>query len=463
MCDSSSIGTNRGTNDRSYAESEALWKIALVKDYQFERPSDEKRGTRASDTSQKYNLMTSIHSPMNERGSDHALLTTNNVFEATTSYSSWKHWRQIDRRFHEGHDIGPNERVKGPYFLRAASLWTKIEKWCCDESKSSTLGGDMKQSFFPGQRILASDLDEPEAKLSALKAVYAFYAGQNGDERTDQGLFGGVFAYNFGRNMHWERWTCLHFGNADKTFLVSSDALEILNTLVCMDLSSGQLQIFQGSTFVPATPSQSEDAILLWFEEHARRLDIGYYEVGKLSQDDDDEAGLSLLQYPSIVDTVNCSRAVTRGVEVVSSAVFCPHDNMFIYSIRMRLLTPEDGVEYQSEEERGFISCQLRSRHWRITKQSRVEEVRGDGVVGEYPLLIEGSYASYNHEGADALATASNFEKGYFTYQSCCEGTSRMLEGYLHFIPGTLEVPTGATFAVRVAPFSLNNAPEFYY
>eukprot|EP00970_Alexandrium_tamarense_P002429 scaffold353_cov201-Alexandrium_tamarense.AAC.5 len=381
MCDSSSVGTNRGTNDRSYAESEALWKIALVKDYQFERPSDEKRGTRASDTSQKYDLMTSIHSPMNERGR---------------------------------------------------------------------------------QRILASDLDEPEAKLSALKAVYAFYAGQNGDERTDQGLFGGVFAYNFGRNMHWERWTCLHFGNADKTFLVSSDALEILNTLVCMDLSSGQLEIFQGSTFVPATPHQSEDAILLWFEEHARRLDIGYYEVGKLSQDDD-EAGVSLLQYPSIVDTVNCSRAVTRGVEVVSSAVFCPHDNMFIYSIRMRLLTPEDGVEYQSEEERGFISCQLRSRHWRITKQSRVEEVRGDGVVGEYPLLIEGSYASYNHEGADALATASNFEKGYFTYQSCCEGTSRMLEGYLHFIPGTLEVPTGATFAVRVAPFSLNNAPEFYY
>ena len=71
----------------------------------------------------------------------------------------------------------------------------------------------------------------------------------------------------------------------------------------------------------------------------------------------------SLLRYPTLADTVNCSRAVTRGVEVVTSAVFVPEMEVFVYSIQIRLLTSEDGEGYLSPEVRGFDTCQLLSRH----------------------------------------------------------------------------------------------------
>ena len=73
---------------------------------------------------------------------------------------------------------------------------------------------------------------------------------------------------------------------------------------------------------------------------------------------------------------------------------------MHIYSIRLRILTPSDGAEYLSPEQRGFTTCQLHSRCWRITYETRVNEVRGEGVVGEYPLLEEGGYRRYSGQSA---------------------------------------------------------------
>ena len=73
---------------------------------------------------------------------------------------------------------------------------------------------------------------------------------------------------------------------------------------------------------------------------------------------------------------------------------------MHIYSIRLRILTPSDGAEYLSPEQRGFATCQLHSRHWRISYENRVNEVRGEGVVGEYPLLEEGGYRRYSGQSA---------------------------------------------------------------
>ena len=40
-----------------------------------------------------------------------------------------------------------------------------------------------------------------------------------------------------------------------------------------------------------------------------------------------------------------------------------------------------------SEEERGFSSCQLDSRHWSMRmRDGSVESVDGSGVVGKYPV-----------------------------------------------------------------------------
>jgi uncharacterized protein affecting Mg2+/Co2+ transport len=90
--------------------------------------------------------------------------------------------------------------------------------------------------------------------------------------------------------------------------------------------------------------------------------------------------------------------------------------SMFAYSIRIRLLTPEDGEEYMSPEQRGFGMCQLVSRHWKICKddpdedEPSIEEVRGDGVIGYYPLLCEGGFVSYQTSDDGRLVGVSSIK-----------------------------------------------------
>lgn len=56
---------------------------------------------------------------------------------------------------------------------------------------------------------------------------------------------------------------------------------------------------------------------------------------------------------------------------------------VFIYDIAIR--------------NRGEQTVQLMSRHWLITDANgKVEEVRGDGVVGEQPVLASGDVHYYN-------------------------------------------------------------------
>mmetsp|Transcript_19489 Transcript_19489/g.42356 ORF Transcript_19489/g.42356 Transcript_19489/m.42356 type:complete len:157 (-) Transcript_19489:424-894(-) len=67
-------------------ESETLWRIALVRDYQFEEAGDE------------HIFHQSIHSPVNSQSD--AFVSTNNLFTASNSFISWTHWRKIDLRLH---------------------------------------------------------------------------------------------------------------------------------------------------------------------------------------------------------------------------------------------------------------------------------------------------------------------------------------------------------------------------
>lgn len=67
------------------SESETLWRLALVKDYQFDGSEDESI------------LHQCIRCSMNE---DDAFLSTDNIFTAENSFISWKHWRKIDLRIH---------------------------------------------------------------------------------------------------------------------------------------------------------------------------------------------------------------------------------------------------------------------------------------------------------------------------------------------------------------------------
>jgi len=62
-----------------------------------------------------------------------------------------------------------------------------------------------------------------------------------------------------------------------------------------------------------------------------------------------------------------------------------PEQNRFVF------------IYYISIQNRGEQTVQLISRHWQITDASgRVQEVRGDGVVGEQPILAPGDEHFYN-------------------------------------------------------------------
>ena len=67
-------------------ESESLWRLALVRDYQFEAKGDANM------------FHQSFHSPANPDGD--AFLSTNDMFTAPNAFTAWKHWRRIDYRLH---------------------------------------------------------------------------------------------------------------------------------------------------------------------------------------------------------------------------------------------------------------------------------------------------------------------------------------------------------------------------
>ncbi len=64
-------------------------------------------------------------------------------------------------------------------------------------------------------------------------------------------------------------------------------------------------------------------------------------------------------------------------------------------------------------ENRGEIPVQLLSRYWHITDaRGRVREVRGEGVIGEQPVIAPG--ATFQYTSGAPLETASGFMSGAY-------------------------------------------------
>jgi len=69
-----------------------------------------------------------------------------------------------------------------------------------------------------------------------------------------------------------------------------------------------------------------------------------------------------------------------------------------------------------SIHNRGKMSAQLLSRHWLITDANgKVDEVRGEGVIGEQPVIAPGG--TYRYSSFSVLETAVG----------CMQGSYRML------------------------------------
>lgn len=101
------------------------------------------------------------------------------------------------------------------------------------------------------------------------------------------------------------------------------------------------------------------------------------------------------------------SNQLTRGIRVTVKSRYLsdrssPARKEFVFAYTIRIANE------------GAVAAQLRSRHWIITDgEGRVQEVRGDGVVGAQPLLQPGQQFEYT--SGCALPTPHGTMEG--TYQ----------------------------------------------
>jgi len=99
-------------------------------------------------------------------------------------------------------------------------------------------------------------------------------------------------------------------------------------------------------------------------------------------------------------------KAVTRDISVSVETRFLegdsdPDEAYFVWAYRITI------------ENMGDETVQLLTRHWQITdNQGRLQEVRGDGVVGEQPTLTPGGKFTYS--SGTPLSTASGFMRGSY-------------------------------------------------
>eukprot|EP00316_Scyphosphaera_apsteinii_P004461 CAMPEP_0119342840 /NCGR_PEP_ID=MMETSP1333-20130426/105563_1 /TAXON_ID=418940 /ORGANISM="Scyphosphaera apsteinii, Strain RCC1455" /LENGTH=489 /DNA_ID=CAMNT_0007355135 /DNA_START=413 /DNA_END=1882 /DNA_ORIENTATION=+ len=286
------------------------------------------------------------------------------------------------------------------------------------------------------------------------------------------GLVGGYSAYNELVNVRllplellaaWSRkiQAALHMEGVI-AFAASFDFQKVF----LLDVNTGEvISLGQGNTArqraVPRSAAAKHGSsygaeLITWLEELAARITNGMYvreELVPLYY------GMALFPRNGPLHSV----AVSRGIRVDASAVYAPESGRMIYSIRLTLLAAGE-PEAMSVAERGFDTAQLHSRHWIITDLSGHEEhVRGDGVVGKYPLLREGGYRDdQQNRGAGNSGVQpqdvmiGREHTGTFKYQSM-SSPSAFFEGELFFVPGSLREPIGEEFTVRVAPFPISH------
>jgi len=119
--------------------------------------------------------------------------------------------------------------------------------------------------------------------------------------------------------------------------------------------------------------------------------------------------------------------SITRSIRVSVEPIFLedqssPSDDHYVWAYQVRI--ENDGQE----------TVQLLNRHWRITDaQGRMQEVKGEGVVGEKPTLQPGQ--AFEYTSGTPLGTPSGIMVGSYE----------------------METSTGERFEIAVPAFSLDS------
>ncbi|KAJ1275595.1 hypothetical protein BS78_05G146900 [Paspalum vaginatum] len=355
-----------------------------------------------------------------------------------------------------------------PLVKRVKKFWSSMKSWLSEnfpEAFKTLCKGVSESQLKSAEEDLGFKLPMPTKLLYRFcNAQLPFSHNDDANKRiATYGLVGGYAFYDHWANVHLspleqivEETKEFYSGFPDvfggrKLIVVATSWFHPKTFL--LDCSNGELyvgtnQLPEGE-MLPCVPKGlikpndndfPQDGLLLWLEEHLRRLQSGMIKTRMLFT----SRYISL--YPEAPPS--CTSAVTSGVKVRASAVFVPeYPNtgrrqdgcMYTYSIRMSV--PEacmlGGLYYSC--------CQLSSRHWTIRSRDRtVCEANGEGVIGKYPVLLPG--------------------KDEFVYESCTpmpEGPGSV-EGSFSFVPGKLSRPEGKLFEVIVAPFPLE-VPEYIF
>ncbi|MGK0248892.1 MAG: ApaG protein [Oleispira sp.] len=129
-------------------------------------------------------------------------------------------------------------------------------------------------------------------------------------------------------------------------------------------------------------------------------------------------------QMPDVIITVE-----TQYIEAQST----PADQRYIFAYHVDIYNPS------------IHPIQLMTRHWSITDgDGKKEEVWGDGVVGENPIIAPGD--SYQYSSGAALSTQVGSMSGHYGMRLCLEAEEETVTDALlfdAFIPVfTLAVPS---------------------
>ncbi|GKV29139.1 hypothetical protein SLEP1_g38099 [Rubroshorea leprosula] len=303
-----------------------------------------------------------------------------------------------------------------PLVLRVKRCWGKLKSWLSKnypEAEATLRGGASESDIEQLERLLKVKLPLPT------RVLYRFHDGQElpamnltGNPFLLLGIIGGYDFYDHLVNVYLlplsqvivetrKARYCWGFTSRSKYIVVAASSTSA-KKLFFFNCTKGQLYVGTSKLstdrdMIPCVPNslirsvrgssgdQHQDAMLLWLEEHGRRMESGIIKV----REQEEIRSISL--FPEVPPL--CSTTVTNGVKIRASAVFVPelanlqHDidkYLFAYSIRMSLLP--DGCIINGMT---FNSCQLKLRHWQIRSNDAVAFIDdGEAMIGEVLVCL---------------------------------------------------------------------------